>query len=34
VIIDATGAEPCIQTAIHALRMGGTYVQVCLLVLL
>ena len=30
VIIDASGAEPCIQTAIHALRMGGTYVQVCL----
>ena len=29
VIIDASGAEPCIQTAIHALRMGGTYVQVC-----
>jgi D-xylulose reductase len=28
VIIDASGAEPCIQTAIHALRMGGTYVQV------
>ncbi|KAF9691883.1 hypothetical protein EKO04_010012 [Ascochyta lentis] len=27
VIIDASGAEPCIQTAIHALRMGGTYVQ-------
>lgn len=27
VIIDATGAEPCIQTAIHALRTGGTYVQ-------
>ncbi|KAF2112190.1 chaperonin 10-like protein [Lophiotrema nucula] len=27
VIIDATGAEPCIQTAIHALRLGGTYVQ-------
>jgi D-xylulose reductase len=26
-IIDATGAEPCIQTAIHALRNGGTYVQ-------
>lgn len=26
-IIDATGAEPCIQTAIHALRVGGTYVQ-------
>ncbi|KAF2273472.1 GroES-like protein [Westerdykella ornata] len=27
VIIDASGAEPCIQTAIHALRMGGTYIQ-------
>ncbi|ORY15759.1 hypothetical protein BCR34DRAFT_622762 [Clohesyomyces aquaticus] len=27
VIIDASGAEVCIQTAIHALRMGGTYVQ-------
>jgi D-xylulose reductase len=27
VIIDASGAEPCIQTAIHALRIGGTYVQ-------
>ncbi|KAF2268210.1 GroES-like protein [Lojkania enalia] len=27
IIIDATGAEPCIQTAIHALRMGGTFVQ-------
>ncbi|KAH0105152.1 GroES-like protein, partial [Aureobasidium melanogenum] len=26
-IIDATGAEPCIQTAIQALRTGGTYVQ-------
>lgn len=26
-IIDATGAEPCIQTAIHAVRAGGTYVQ-------
>jgi D-xylulose reductase len=26
-IIDATGAEPCIQTAIHTLRTGGTYVQ-------
>ncbi|KAF2234090.1 putative xylitol dehydrogenase [Viridothelium virens] len=25
--IDATGAEPCIQTALHALRVGGTYVQ-------
>jgi D-xylulose reductase len=32
VIIDASGAEPCIQTAIHALRMGGTYVQVRFLV--
>ncbi|KAI9788831.1 MAG: hypothetical protein M1833_002797 [Piccolia ochrophora] len=27
IIIDASGAEPSIQTAIHALRMGGTYVQ-------
>jgi len=27
VIIDASGAEPCIQMAIHALRVGGTYVQ-------
>ncbi|KAF2839225.1 GroES-like protein [Patellaria atrata CBS 101060] len=27
VIIDASGAEPCIQTSIHALRTGGTYVQ-------
>lgn len=27
VIIDASGAEPCIQTAIHALRQGGTYIQ-------
>lgn len=26
-IIDASGAEPCIQTSIHALRTGGTYVQ-------
>ncbi|WPH05093.1 putative xylitol dehydrogenase [Acrodontium crateriforme] len=25
--IDASGAEPCIQTAIHVLRTGGTYVQ-------
>ncbi|KAF2017787.1 GroES-like protein [Aaosphaeria arxii CBS 175.79] len=27
IIIDASGAEPCIQTAIHALRTGGTYIQ-------
>ncbi|QIW97010.1 hypothetical protein AMS68_002528 [Peltaster fructicola] len=27
VVIDATGAEPCIQTGIHVLRPGGTYVQ-------
>lgn len=27
VVIDATGAEPCIQTGIHAARPGGTYVQ-------
>ncbi|KAI9706166.1 MAG: hypothetical protein M1820_004927 [Bogoriella megaspora] len=27
VAIDATGAEPCIQTAIWTLRTGGTYVQ-------
>ncbi|KAJ9646463.1 hypothetical protein H2199_002512 [Coniosporium tulheliwenetii] len=27
VIIDASGAEICIQTAVHALRVGGTYVQ-------
>ena len=27
VIIDATGAEACIQTAIHTLRNGGSYVQ-------
>ena len=27
IIIDASGAEPCIQTAIYALRTGGTYVQ-------
>ena len=26
-IIDASGAEICIQTAIHACRNGGTYVQ-------
>ena len=27
VAIDASGAEPCIQTAIYSLRGGGTYVQ-------
>lgn len=27
IAIDASGAEPCIQTSIHALRTGGTYVQ-------
>ncbi|EGP87927.1 putative xylitol dehydrogenase [Zymoseptoria tritici IPO323] len=27
IIIDASGAEPAIQTAIHAVRIGGTYVQ-------
>ncbi|KIX07667.1 D-xylulose reductase A [Rhinocladiella mackenziei CBS 650.93] len=27
VAIDASGAEPSVQTAIHVLRMGGTYVQ-------
>ncbi|KAJ4191818.1 Endo-1,4-beta-xylanase 2 [Fusarium solani] len=27
VVIDASGAEPCIQTSLHAVKMGGTYVQ-------
>lgn len=27
IVIDATGAEPCIRAAIHAARVGGTYVQ-------
>ncbi|TLS28573.1 hypothetical protein PpBr36_00672 [Pyricularia pennisetigena] len=27
VVIDATGAEPSIQTSIHAVRVGGSYVQ-------
>lgn len=27
IVIDASGAEPCIQAAIHVIRVGGTYVQ-------
>ncbi|KAI0383479.1 GroES-like protein [Hypomontagnella monticulosa] len=27
VVIDASGAEPSIQTSLHVVRMGGTYVQ-------
>ena len=27
VVIDASGAEPSIQASVHALRVGGTYVQ-------
>ncbi|UNI23051.1 Endo-1,4-beta-xylanase 2 [Purpureocillium takamizusanense] len=27
VVIDASGAEPSIQTSLHAVRVGGTYVQ-------
>lgn len=27
-VIDASGAESCIQTSIHVVRIGGTYVQV------
>lgn len=27
VVIDASGAEPSVQTGIHVLRVGGTYVQ-------
>ena len=26
-MIDASGAEPSIQTSLHVVRMGGTYVQ-------
>ena len=26
-VIDATGAEPCINTSMHVLRTGGSYVQ-------
>lgn len=28
VALDATGAEPCVNTAVHALVPGGTFVQV------
>ena len=27
IVLDASGAEPCIQAGIHVTRMGGTYVQ-------
>ena len=27
IVIDASGAEPCIQAGIHVCRVGGTYVQ-------
>ena len=27
VVLEATGAEPCIEAGIHVLRMGGTFVQ-------
>ncbi|ORY57862.1 chaperonin 10-like protein [Pseudomassariella vexata] len=27
VVLDASGAEPSIQTSLHTVRMGGTYVQ-------
>ena len=26
-VIEATGAEPCIETGIHVLRSGGTFIQ-------
>ena len=28
IVIDATGAQPCISTGINAMRSGGTFVQV------
>ncbi|KAL3445542.1 chaperonin 10-like protein [Aspergillus insuetus] len=28
IVLDATGAEPCMNTGIHALASGGTFVQV------
>lgn len=27
VVVDATGAEPCIETGVHTLRRGGTFIQ-------
>jgi L-iditol 2-dehydrogenase len=27
VVVDATGAEPCIDTGVHTLRRGGTFIQ-------
>ncbi|EKG11239.1 hypothetical protein MPH_11711 [Macrophomina phaseolina MS6] len=27
VVLEATGAEPCIQMGVHLLKMGGTFVQ-------
>jgi D-xylulose reductase len=32
-VIDASGAEVSIQTALHIAKSSGTFVQVCLLVL-
>jgi len=29
VAVDASGAEPSIQTALHVVKAGGTFVQVC-----
>jgi L-iditol 2-dehydrogenase len=28
IVLDATGAEPCVNCGIHALTQGGTFVQV------
>lgn len=27
VVVDATGAEPCIETGVHTLKRGGTFIQ-------
>ncbi|KAL0258732.1 hypothetical protein SLS55_006235 [Diplodia seriata] len=27
VVLEATGAEPCVQTGVHVLRSGGTFIQ-------